>query len=60
VIFVMDGGQVVEAGRHEELLALGGRYAELYAEQYGNGLVEARTASGFRLTDGRVLSSADD
>lgn len=33
VIYVMDGGRVVEGGTHEELVALGGRYAELYALQ---------------------------
>ena len=34
VIFGLDGGQVVEAGTHEELLA-GGLYARLYEEQLG-------------------------
>jgi ATP-binding cassette subfamily B protein len=33
VIFVVDGGRVVERGTHLELLAAGGTYAELYAEQ---------------------------
>ncbi len=33
VIFVIDGGRVVEQGTHAELLAHGGVYAHLYAEQ---------------------------
>lgn len=33
VIFVIDGGQVVERGTHAELLALDGVYARLFAEQ---------------------------
>jgi ATP-binding cassette subfamily B protein len=33
-ILVMDHGRVVERGDHEELLARGGAYAELYASQF--------------------------
>ncbi|MBD1920716.1 ABC transporter ATP-binding protein [Microcoleus sp. FACHB-831] len=33
-IFVMEGGQIVEAGTHEELLDKGDRYARFYAQQF--------------------------
>lgn len=33
VIFVVDGGKIVERGRHSELLAQNGVYARLYSEQ---------------------------
>jgi len=40
VIFVVDGGRVVERGTHQELLAAGGTYASLYEEQAPSPLVE--------------------
>ena len=37
LICVVEGGRVVEQGRHEELLARGGAYAALYQRQFGGG-----------------------
>src|SRR6266853_1755734 len=34
LILVVDNGQIIERGTHDELLALGGRYAELYQRQF--------------------------
>jgi ABC-type multidrug transport system fused ATPase/permease subunit len=34
-ILVVEGGRIVERGRHEELLGRGGRYRDLYTRQYG-------------------------
>lgn len=36
VIFVLSHGKIIERGSHEELLALGGRYHQLYTIQYEN------------------------
>ncbi len=36
-IHLLSGGRVVESGSHEELLALGGRYAEAWRAQVGAG-----------------------
>jgi ATP-binding cassette, subfamily B, bacterial len=36
-ILVVDDGRIVEAGTHAELLALGGRYADLYRTQFTEG-----------------------
>ncbi|MGH9839097.1 MAG: ABC transporter ATP-binding protein [Blastocatellia bacterium] len=33
-ILVLEGGEIVERGAHQELLALGGRYKQLYDRQY--------------------------
>ena len=45
-ILVLDGGRVVERGRHEELLAARGSYAELCRTQLGlePGAAPARAA----------------
>lgn len=36
LILVVENGQIVERGTHEELLAAGGRYEELYRTQFEN------------------------
>ena len=36
MILVMEKGRIAERGTHEELLALGGRYKDVYDTQYGN------------------------
>jgi subfamily B ATP-binding cassette protein MsbA len=33
-ILVLEGGEIVERGSHEQLLARGGRYRQLYDKQY--------------------------
>lgn len=47
------------AGDHETVLAQGGRYAALFGQECGDGLVEARCAAGLRLSDGRVFEPSD-
>ena len=41
-IVVLEDGRVVEQGRHSELLALDGRYAELYRTQFATSDAEAQ------------------
>jgi subfamily B ATP-binding cassette protein MsbA len=47
-IFVIEGGEIVETGKHEELLAKGGLYAKLHDIQFRvqERATEAETASG--------------
>ncbi|MCC7372973.1 MAG: ABC transporter ATP-binding protein [Chloroflexi bacterium] len=42
LILVIEDGRVVERGQHTDLLAAGGRYAELYRTQFSEGLAERR------------------
>ena len=36
VIFVLDNGEIVERGTHEELVEIGGYYSNIFYTQYGN------------------------
>jgi ATP-binding cassette subfamily B protein len=39
----MRDGQIVEQGSHEQLLASGGAYAELYAAQFSGAAIDVDT-----------------
>jgi ATP-binding cassette subfamily B protein len=43
-ILVLDGGRIVERGRHDELLRRGGLYEQLYREQFLSAPAEEATA----------------
>ena len=56
-ILVVDGGRIVERGRHEELLAAGGIYAELYRVQF-QGQEGARSGEGGAEAEAEVAAAA--
>lgn len=56
VIFAVQDGRIVEHGTHDELLARGGVYAELYDQQFGGGAIEATCDDGVILSDGHVVA----
>ena len=55
-ILVVDGGRIVEQGTHDELLAAGGLYADLYETQFKRQAVEANGAEADRLEVGAVTT----
>lgn len=52
IIHVVDHGEIVESGSHDELLVVGGAYAELYREQFGDGEIETTTKDATVFKDG--------
>jgi len=44
-VLVIDNGKIVERGKHDELLALGGLYADLYRRQFYQPEVVARMSA---------------
>ena len=58
-ILVMKDGALVEEGSHEELMLLGGLYAELHSAQFEQALAGAPAAADPASGDGKNTSSAE-
>jgi ABC-type multidrug transport system fused ATPase/permease subunit len=48
-IMVLKGGKIAEQGTHDELLARGGEYAELYRLQFGSQAAAGKAGSEDRI-----------
>ncbi|MBC8282126.1 MAG: ABC transporter ATP-binding protein, partial [Chloroflexi bacterium] len=57
VIYVVDQGRIVEYGPHDQLLANGGMYANLYQQPFGGGRIEAYCEDGVIFSDGSISTS---
>ncbi|WP_186758983.1 ABC transporter ATP-binding protein [Arthrobacter alpinus] len=51
VILVVEGGNIVERGTHDQLIAVAGRYAELHATQFAQAVAAVTDASAAELGD---------
>lgn len=60
VIFVIDAGRIVESGTHRELMAAGGLYAELAAEQVAAARIEDTVAADTAPLAGRRAECCPD
>ena len=58
VIFAVDRGRIVEQGTHEELVARGGMYHNLYHQQFQGGLLECECEDGVVMADGQIVYSS--
>ena len=58
-IIVMRDGQVAESGRHADLLAQGGLYAEMWSRQQEAAAVEGAGSAPASRTGSRAASAAD-
>lgn len=59
-IVVLDGGRIIERGSHEELMAAGGTYAELFDLQARRFAEEVGEAAAARETSGPAEASEDE